>query len=188
MLFRSGNFHAILSDGMGSGSAAAIEGTLVSELTKQFLKFGINFASSLKLVNSVMLLNTKSESMSALDLFSVNLFTGEAKLTKAGAPATFIIRNGEVKKVNFSSLPIGILNDVSYESENLKLTTDDIVIMLSDGVTDIGRQWTEDLIKGINLENLTEISKYIVSKAAEKRSDVKDDDITAIVLRLSRSE
>ena len=180
-----GNFNAILSDGMGTGSSAAVEGSIVAELAKQFLKFGIGLNCALKLINSVMLFNTKSETLTTLDVLSVNLFTGEAKLIKAGSPATFVIHEGEIRKINFSSLPVGILNDVSASGEVFKLMPQDTVIMLSDGVTDIGEDWVLNILKKINTENLSEISKYIVSEAVKARSSERDDDITVLAIKIS---
>lgn len=180
-----GNFNAILSDGMGTGSSAAVEGSIVAELAKQFLKFGIGLNCALKLINSVMLFNTKSETLTTLDALTVNLFTGEAKLVKAGSPATFVIHEGEIKKINFSSLPVGILNDVSASGEVFKLMPQDIVIMLSDGVTDIGEDWVLKILKKINTENLSEISKYIVSESVKARSNERDDDITVLAIKIS---
>lgn len=180
-----GRFNAVLSDGMGTGSSAAAEGTMVAELSKQFLKFGISSPCALKFINSVMLLNSKTEALTTLDVLSVDLFSGEARLMKAGSPATFIINGKKVKKVGFSSLPVGILSNVSPSFEKIVLTPEDTVIMLSDGVTDIGEKWVIDLLKNLKVENLTEASRYIVSQAVKERSVARDDDITAIALRLS---
>lgn len=181
-----GNFNAILSDGMGTGSSAAVEGSIVAELAKQFLKFGIGLNCALKLINSVMLFNTKSETLTTLDALSVNLFTGEAKLIKAGSPATFVIHEGEIKKINFSSLPVGILSEVSASGEVFKLMPEDTVIMLSDGVTDIGEDWVLNILKKINTENLGQISKYIVSEAVKARSSERDDDISVLAIKISK--
>ena len=150
------------------------------------MKFGIGLNCALKIINSIMLFNTKSETLTTLDALSVNLFTGEAKLIKAGSPATFVIHEGEIKKINFSSLPVGILNDVSASSEVFKLMPEDTVIMLSDGVTDIGEDWVLNILKKINTENLSQISKYIVSEAVKARSSERDDDITVLAIKISK--
>lgn len=180
-----GNFSIILSDGMGTGGGAAVEGTLAAELTKHFLKFGINFSLALKIVNSVMLLNTKSETLAALDILSINLFNAEAKFIKAGSPSGFIIRENEIEKINFSSLPIGILSDVSSSCRTVKLNSEDIIIMVSDGVTDLGEQFITELFKSIKTKNVSEISKYVVSMTAKERKNGDDDDITAIAIKIS---
>ena len=57
--------------------------------------------------------------------------------------------------------------------------------MLSDGVTDIGEDWVLNILKKINTENLSEISKYIVSEAVKARSSERDDDITVLAIKIS---
>ncbi len=180
-----GNFNVIISDGMGTGSSAAVQGAMTSELMKYFIKSGVNFNFAIKFVNSSLLLNSEEENLSTLDAVSVNLFNGKAKFMKAGAPATFIVRNDEIIKVNFESLPIGILNDVSFSSEQFQLFENDLVVMLSDGVLDMGEDWVIDIIKSKNYNNATELSKLIVKKAVLIRKESHhDDDITAAVIRI----
>ena len=179
-----GNFNVILSDGMGTGSSAAVEGSIVAELIKNFIKFGLGYNESIKLVNTIMLLNTKEESLTALDLVSVDLFKGEIQFIKAGSPATFIIRKGNVEKINFSSLPIGILKNVSISCSKKEVMPGDIILLFSDGVTDMGDEWIMNLIKNIKFDNISEIPKYIVNKTVKARCLNKDDDITALAMEV----
>ncbi len=181
-----GRFNVVVSDGMGTGGSAAVEGSLTSELIKKFLKCGINFDSAVRIVNSVMLLNHNDESLVALDVISVDLFTGEAKFMKAGSPASFVVRGGEVRKINFSSLPVGILKDVSFSCKSVNLDPGDWVIMVSDGITDIGEQWVMNVLNNMNYTTPGEISKYLVSKAVEARETTHDDDITVAVFQMQR--
>lgn len=181
-----GNFNVILSDGMGTGNSAAVNGTLVSELAKEFLKSGINTNNTVKLVNSAILLNSSEESLTALDILSIDLFTGKSKLIKAGSPETYLVRENKVQKLEFSSLPLGILDEVSFSSENFELKSGDWIILLSDGVTDIGENWIINLLNNIEYTTTTDIAKYIVDMSVKARKNTHDDDITAVVLSISR--
>lgn len=182
----TGKFNIILSDGMGTGSSAAVSGILVSELVKKFLKTGISIDTVVKLVNSAILLNTNEESLTALDVLSIDLFTGKSKLIKAGSPATYIVRENKVKKLEFSSLPLGILNEVSFSCENLDLKPGDWIILLSDGVTDIGEEWIMNLLSNIDYTTASEVSKYVTDRSIKARMSTHDDDITAVVLNIYR--
>ncbi len=179
-----GRFNLVLSDGMGTGTEAALEATLVAELIKKLIRIGMSFNSAVGLVNSVLLLNSKEEAIATLDMISINLFNGKASFLKAGSPATFLLRGPEIKKINFTSLPIGILKEVSISQESMKLRPGDVIIMVSDGVTDIGEDWTLDLLKGTQGKPISEISKIIVSEAVNARKGLRDDDITAIALEI----
>ncbi len=176
----------VLSDGMGSGSEAALEASLVATLVKKFFKLGFSSDLTIKMINSILLMNEKTESLVTMDLLSIDLFTGMVKSIKAGSPSTFLIRQNEIRKISFSSLPVGILKDTSFSEENFKTQPGDIIVMLSDGVTDIGDEWTLDLLKNINSNIPCEISKIIVGEAVKARKNSRDDDISAIVLSVEQ--
>lgn len=181
-----GNFNVIISDGMGTGDAAAIQGNITAELMKNFIKSGIGAGSAVKFVNSALLLNESEEILSTLDMISVNLFDGNAKFLKAGSPPTFIVRGDEIIKVNAQSLPVGILSETNISFDEFDLREGDFVVMFSDGVTDIGEDWIFDIIKSKNYENAKELSKRIVKKAIDIRKENNhDDDITCIAMRLA---
>lgn len=181
-----GNFNVIISDGMGTGDKAAIQGNITSELMKNFVKSGIGAGSAVRFVNSALLLNGSEETLSTLDMISLNLFDGKAKFAKAGAPPTLIIRNEEIIKIGGESLPIGILSDAEVLFEDVELKNGDFVVMFSDGVTDIGGDWIYDIIKSKNYENAKELSKRIVKKAIEiRKKNNHDDDITCIAINLA---
>lgn len=182
-----GNLNVILSDGMGTGKVASQEGMLTSELMKNFMKAGMGFDCSVKLVNSSLIMNAKEEVLSTLDTLSLNLFNGKCKFMKAGAPTTYIISGKEVKKVEFSSLPIGIFNDVSAAVKEYYVTDGDYIVMLSDGATDLGGEWIEDILKNGNYHTVEELSKMIVNCAIDIRKSTHDDDITAIAIKISKN-
>lgn len=183
-----GNFNVILSDGMGTGSLASIEGETTSELMKSFIKAGMGFDCAIKLVNSSLVLKSKDELLSTLDVMSVNLFSGKTKFMKAGAPATFILRGNDIIKLEISSLPMGIFSDAIASTEEYDLREDDKVIMLSDGVTDLDENWLKNLLSG--MENLTvnQISNKIVQSAVELRKNLSDDDITSVVMCIEKNK
>lgn len=182
-----GNFNIILSDGMGTGKSAAEEGAIASELMENFIKAGMGLNSSAKLVNSSLVINSNEEALSTLDVLSLNLFSGKAKFMKAGAPFTYILSGGEVKKLEFSSLPIGIFTDVSAPVRYFDLHEGDKILMLSDGVTDIGEEWVKEiLIKG-RFESVSTLAKTVVDTAVNIRKSMHDDDITAIAVRISKN-
>ncbi len=182
-----GNFNVILSDGMGTGQLASEEGKVSSELMENFIKSGMGLDSSAKLVNSSLIINSKEEALSTLDVLSLNLFSGKAKFMKAGAPFTYILHGSEIKKLEFSSLPIGIFTDVSAPIREINLHEGDKILMLSDGATDIGEEWIKDILEGRNFSSVSEIASAVVDAAVNIRKSTHDDDITAIAVRISKN-
>ena len=57
--------------------------------------------------------------------------------------------------------------------------------MFSDGVVASGEEWVSRLIATWDGTEPTQLANLIVEKAAAYRDDGRDDDITALVLRLS---
>ena len=76
----------ILCDGMGTGRPAAVDGNLAAELTARLLKAGFTAELAARLVNVALALKSDEESGATLDLISVDLYTGTARLFKAGGP------------------------------------------------------------------------------------------------------
>ncbi len=183
----TGKFNVIISDGMGTGGSAAAEGAMASELMKNFIKSGMGFNPAIKLVNSALLLKSSDESLATLDALSLDLFTGEAKFMKAGSPLTFIVKKDKVIKLNFESLPIGILSKVSFSCDTVNLEEGDWVLMLSDGATDIGEDWIIEALESKNYNSARELSKHIVDKAINLRKESHDDDITAVSIHLLKN-
>ena len=182
-----GNFSVVLSDGMGTGHLASKEGEVSSELMENFVKSGMGLESSAKLINSSLIMNSKEEALSTLDVLSLNLFSGKAKFLKAGAPFTYILRGSEIEKLEFSSLPIGIFTDVSAPIRNLDLHEGDLILMLSDGATDIGEEWIKEVLSKKHFSSVSEIVKTVVDAAVNIRKSTHDDDITAIAVRISKN-
>ena len=125
-----------LSDGMGSGEAAARESKQVVELTEQLLETGFSPRAALKLVNTVLLLAGPEQHPATLDLSCIDLHTGVLEAMKLGAVPTFIIGEEGVEIMEAGEVPMGILNGVEPVLMSRKLWEGDRIVMVSDGVLD----------------------------------------------------
>ena len=91
-------------------------------LTKELLHAGFESASTARLVNIALALKSDDESAVALDALSIDLYTGDAVLYKAGAAASFLLRDGKAAVYSGDTLPIGILGSVTGRRELLCLS------------------------------------------------------------------
>lgn len=177
----------ILCDGMGTGRPAAVDGNLAAELTARLLKAGFTAELAARLVNVALALKSDEESGATLDLISVDLYTGTARLFKAGAAPGFLVHGGRARAVGDISLPIGILGGVNGQSRVVHLTAGDYAVLVSDGLLVDGPGW---VAKQLELsaaaadppEKLARILVETARARAEKTG--RPDDITAAVLRL----
>ncbi|MEG0179142.1 MAG: SpoIIE family protein phosphatase, partial [Oscillospiraceae bacterium] len=178
-----GNAHAILCDGMGTGKAAAVDGLLAASLTSRLIRAGFAAREAARLVNVALALKSEEEAGAALDILSVNLYTGKASLFKAGGAGSFLVHNGKVKRLGDDSLPIGILGDVVSREDDFLISSGDTAVLVSDGVCADGDEWLCLQLELTCKDTLQEMCDK-ASAAAVRRSGARPDDITVLALRL----
>lgn len=177
----------ILCDGMGVGRPAAVDGNLAAELTARLLKAGFTAELAARLVNVALALKSEEESGATLDLVSVDLYTGTARLFKAGAAPGFLVHGGRARAVGETSLPMGILGRVSGQSRVVHLGAGDYVVLVSDGLLVDGSGWVLQQLElsAAGAEPPDALAKKLVETArARAVQRGRPDDITAAVLRL----
>lgn len=182
-----GHFITVLSDGMGSGGRAAVDGAMASGLMMRLLKAGFGYDCSLRILNSSMLFKSTDESLATLDIVSVDLYTGVAELYKAGAAPTLVRRSGRTGKAQSNSLPAGILRDIGFDYACLKMKDGDIILMMSDGATDSGTDWIRNELEIVEDVSAADLAERICETARRRRYDHHDDDITVIAIVVEKN-
>lgn len=180
----SGSMVAMISDGMGSGGRAAVDSNMAVSIMTKLCKAGLSYDCSLAVVNSSLMIKSEEESLATLDLVDFNRFTGKAGLMKAGACTTYVRRHGKLLKKDMPSLPLGILNEARFMKEDVTLSEDDWIVMISDGAAVGPPDWIEKLILSFHKGSAEDLAAHIVNEAARRRLGDHDDDITAIAMRV----
>ncbi len=179
---------AVLSDGMGSGGRAAIDGTIAVGLTARLWQAGFSPASILETVNAALLVKSREETLATLDVVTVDTFTGRLDSYKAGATAS-LLRSGErVSRLERPSLPVGILPGVRFEHSHDRLVEGDILLLFSDGALAGGLAAVEELLQAHPEQESMQALADRVAAAAQTAGGEHPDDITVIALRLCRAE
>ena len=179
--------YAVLSDGMGTGGRAAVDSAMAAGLMTRLIKAGFNLNSALKMVNSAMLFKSTDESLATLDIAEIDLFSGELTLSKAGAAATIIKKDGASGKAQSSSMPIGILSEVEFDSTTVSLSSGDIVLLVSDGVTDSGTEWILKELDEFDGDSAQRLAEHIAAKARRRHENGRLDDITVMAMIVGRN-
>ena len=182
----SGETVMILSDGMGTGERASEESELVIELLEQFLEAGFTEKSAIKLINSILVVNSDDQTVSTLDISSINLFTGVCDFIKIGASTTFIKRNGWIETIQSTNLPAGMFNEIDIEGSEKKLYDGDYVIMVSDGMLDFVSEVDKEeafknILEEIDVTNPQEMADTILERVLGKEEHGVRDDMTVLV-------
>lgn len=176
----------IISDGMGKGGRAALDSAMGAGLLSRLLTAGFGFDSALKVVNSALLVKSNDESLATLDCSCIDLFTGKTDIFKAGAPPTYIAKNGKVTKCELSSMPAGILRGIEFAKRTAVLGEGDLLLMVSDGITDPGTEWLAALLTGCEDMTAQETADAVMHEALNITKDIKEDDMSVIAARLHR--
>lgn len=175
----------IISDGMGKGGRAALDGAMGAGLLSKLLCAGFGFDSALKVVNSALLVKSNEESLATLDCASVDLFTGRVDLYKAGAPATYIVKGNRVEKCELTSMPAGILRGIEFAKRTAVLSNGNLIVMVSDGIIDVGGEWLPAMLRGFEDAPVQEIADTVLREALNIAKGKKEDDMSIIAARLN---
>lgn len=177
-----GYAYIFISDGMGSGSQAALDSEITSRLFKRLIRSGMSCECAVKMINSVMLAKSDEESFATLDIAKIDLETGGLVLCKSGAAATLIKYDDAVMMFSLSSNPVGIIPDPQTCTKECNFDEGNVLIMMSDGVPEtaypfIKEQLELEIPQDDLVKNVGGYSKKIMSATMP-------DDITVTSVKL----
>ena len=86
--------------------------------------------------------------------------------------------------VNASALPIGILEDVKPTVKNVELKDGDMIVMFSDGISDLAVDLDEFVKNCVAFENPEKASGELIRAALDVSGGQAHDDMTAIVAKV----
>lgn len=183
----AGHFVAVLCDGMGTGKRAAVGGALAASLSCELLRAGVDCESAARLVNIALGLKGDDENAVTLDVLSIDLYTGEAYLYKAGAAASFVLHSGACEIYSSDTLPIGILEKVSGRRERISISPGDTAVLVSDGALVPGAPFLRAELLARRAETPRRLADA-AARAAWNRQQESPDDVTVIAVRLLENE
>ena len=186
MMFETGEdyFYCLISDGMGSGREAAMTSKLCALFCEQLLSGGNGKAITLEMLNG-FIRNRGEECSATIDLAEIDLINGHACFVKSGAAPSYILRQGNLYKLQSKTVPIGIMPALDAEQIKFDLCEGDVIIMLSDGVAQSLEDgvWLANLLTYEWEDNLELMAEKIVDNAA--LNNRRSDDMTAALIRIS---
>ncbi|MBN3552997.1 stage II sporulation protein E [Fictibacillus nanhaiensis] len=189
----AGKFAVAIADGMGNGERAFIESNETLQLLQKILQSGIEEEVAIKSVNSVLSLRTTDEIFSTLDLAMIDLQDASAKFLKIGSTPSFIKRGDQIKTVEASNLPMGIIRDFDVDVVDEQLKAGDILIMMSDGIYEAPRHienidaWLKRKIREIDTEDPQEIADLIMEEVIRSGNNGIEDDMTVAVTKIEKN-
>ena len=185
-----GTLTAVLSDGMGCGGRAAVDGAMAANLTACLFKAGFGERSVLRLVNAALMAKSEEESLSTLDVARVDCRTGKLCMLKAGATFSYLLSGGRLSRFDRASLPAGILPDIAFDKQEDTLTDGDLLFMMSDGVLTDDAAWLEEkLLSWPEFpRSLQAFCEEIALAARDRQPAGHGDDVTALAILLQKND
>lgn len=177
----------LLSDGMGVGGSAAVDATMTTSLLSRLVRAGVRFDAALRLVNAALLSGGGEERLCTVDACLLDLYSGRMDVYKAGAAPTYILRQGRAAKIESASLPAGILGGAEAQQTSLTLGEGDVVVMVSDGLTETGADWIPSELAALAGRPLDELCDGLLDTAAVRRVDGREDDMTVMAAVITKA-
>lgn len=124
----------------------------------------------------------------------INLDSGEVLFCQAGHPSPAIVRrSGKVEFIGEGGLPIGLVPDITYDTERLHLEPGDRLLMYSDGITECENP-AGDMLDDVGLAKVLSshrlkgehsVLNAIMREIREfSGSDKFEDDVSALLLTM----
>lgn len=185
-----GEYTLALSDGMGTGYAAASQSKATVNMLESFLESGFDKDMAVSLINSMLVLKSSEDVSCTIDLSMINLFNGEVEFVKIGAAPTYIKKAGKVEMIRSASLPAGILPGLDAELAHRSVEAGDMIIMVTDGVIDSfageapGDRQLMKFIQQFESLNPQKIADNILEEANKCCDNKPCDDLTVLVAKV----
>ncbi|MGN1334130.1 MAG: SpoIIE family protein phosphatase [Anaerovoracaceae bacterium] len=145
-----------------------------------------------------------SEEFATVDLTVIDRKSRRARFYKMGAATSFIMRQGRVRRIRGAALPVGIIPKLRLTHISAVLREGDLIIMVSDGITDADRNdpeacwlcrylsetvYSEDF--DIGRLSARQIASEILSEAKKRYGGREADDLTvaaALIVKAIQTE
>lgn len=192
---RDDSVTAVLADGLGSGVKASILSTLTSKIIGTMISNGLKLSDCVETIAHT--LPVCKDRQIAYSTFSIAkiMDSGETYLTQYDNPTAIVVHNG--KCIDYKKEKQIVSGKTIYES-HLKLSMNDLIILLSDGVVHAGIGFIYNL--GWRHKNVCEYieSRYnpdftakntaamIIGACKQLYADMPGDDTTVAVLKIRK--
>ena len=173
------DYYILLCDGMGTGAGAARESREAASLLKRMLTAGFPAEYALRSLNSLAVLRELG-GCTTVDLVRLQLDTGRGTLYKWGAASSYLLKDGQLRKIGTAGPPPGLSQQARETVDRLSLGGGEVLILLSDGAGEdilLRTAWTAPVPPP------GEIAAALV-----ERDSQEGDDATVAVVRLQSSD
>ena len=185
-----------IGDVSGKGISAAMIMAITSGMIDSEAKRSISASSLIDSVNRLLIPRAKPSRMNSALLYAIlDIDEKRLRVTNAGMISPLVCRGdgSECDYMDVKGFPLGITTIYDYEERDVELQTNDIVVLLSDGIVeamnDDGEDFGLDKLQHVVYQN-RELSAHNLTEKilGEVRkfvgSEEQQDDITIVILKV----
>ncbi len=186
---------AVIGDVSGKSIPAALYGAVFSgQLRTLFSRMPFP-AEALEILNNNLVARYPSGNYIAVEYCRIDLADGSGILANGGMPFPFLIRGDAINRLEIPGVPLGLMEDTSYEDLRFKLEPGDTLLLVSDGTTDALNVRGEfydierftDSVRRHRREGVSECLRNLYCEIREFIGNAElSDDVTMVALRRHR--
>lgn len=126
----------LLGDVSGKSIPAALYGAVFSGQLQTLFASPSRPAEKLAFLNRSLLARYPAQNYIAACCLQLNLEDGTGQLANGGMPYPHLVRDGQVSQLQAPGVPLGLLEDTTYDSHPLRMEKGETLVLASDGITD----------------------------------------------------
>jgi phosphoserine phosphatase RsbU/P len=182
----------VVGDVSGKSIPAALFGAVFSGQLQTLFSHPLSPAEKLGALNTSLVARYPSGNYIAVAYCRVDLENGAAVIANGGMPFPFLVRAGDVIRLELPGAPLGLLSGSSYEEMSFQMAPGETLLIVSDGTTDAVNPEGEfydvqRFTDSIRRHSDKELPEFIRSLHSELRDFIGNadlsDDITIVALR-----
>ena len=186
---------ALISDVSGKGVPASLVMVMIRTVFTSFItRKDIDCARVVRSINDSLSADFAIDKFATLFFMIYDRRTEEISFANAGHGPLFCYRSAKhiCTLTKLEGTPIGVMDDVDYKQAKVKLNTGDIIIMYTDGITEMrnekkeeyGLRRVQDLLMQESERNASELVEIIVGDVDRFRGNANPhDDMTLLVFK-----
>ncbi len=187
---------ALISDVSGKGVPASLVMVMIRTVFTNSVKNNkrVDCATIVRSINDALSADFAVDKFATLFFMIYNRETGELSFSNAGHGPLFCYRAGLGKctVTSLDGMPIGITEDVEYQHAKVRLDPGDIVVLYTDGISEMRNENKEEygsprlqrlLIESKNLNAQDIVERIVEDVTSFQGSAPQHDDMTTLVLK-----
>ena len=192
---RGGKVAILNGDVSGKGAAAALYAALASGLIRAATQRDLPPGATLGQANEALLDRRVDARFLAAFLAVWDAPRNRLTMAAAGMPAPYVLRNGQLSRVQLEGFPLGLFRGATYEDVTLELQPGDLAVTFTDGFNETvntdGATYGDDRLEQVLRSHQNDSAQAILDRLFDDVSLFCEhcpqaDDRTAVVLRVTQ--